>query len=44
MLILALIWRFSLNGKYLEQTLKMISEFDYRTHFGEEEDENGKVS
>lgn len=37
MLIVALIWRFSLGGQYLEQTLKLINEFDFKKNFGEEE-------
>ena len=43
MLIVALIWRFSLGGLYLEQTLKMINEFDFKKNFGEVE-QNGEVS
>lgn len=43
LLICLLIWRFSLEGKYLDETIKLINEFDYRKNFGEEE-ENGKAS
>lgn len=43
LLICLLIWRFSLEGKYLDETIKLINEFDYKKNFGEEE-ENGKAS
>lgn len=43
MLVFALIWRLSLNGKYLEDTLRLINEFDYKKNFGEE-NEDGKAS
>jgi len=43
MLIVSLIWRFSLEGKYLDETLKLLNEFDYKKNFGEEE-ENGEAS
>ena len=37
MLVFSLIWRLSLNGKYLEDTLRLINEFDYKKNFGGEE-------
>ena len=37
MLVFALIWRLSVNGKYLEDTLRLIDEFDCKKNFGEEE-------
>lgn len=43
LLICLLIWRFSLYGKYLDNTLKMINEFDFKKNF-EEEEENGKTN
>ena len=38
-LICLLIWRFSLEGKYLDTTLQMINEFDFNKNFKEEENE-----
>ena len=43
LLIASLIWRFSLEGKYLDETLAMINQFDYKKNFGEEE-EDGKTN
>jgi hypothetical protein len=38
-LICLLIWRFSLEGKYLDTTLQMINEFDFNKNFKGEENE-----
>lgn len=42
LLIVLLIWHFSIRGKYLKNTLEMINEFDYQKNFEEVENENNK--